>query len=251
MLGDQVLDEVFDRDLVMEDRGDELGVEDVDRELDVGDGLGLVVVVLEGALDDRIGVLAADEGADVGLLAQQGVGQVLEVVDAPLDVALEVAEHVDHRLLDFAGVELVRAADLVEELADLLGGVAGQRLHLFLVDEVADFLHHLVLGGDHEAVEHVLVVLVEVVVELFLQPAHDVDAVEDFLGKPGVDVVENLVGLLLEQLVDLTLLIATLLREGVAGTDGRRLLGMEYVWTFGKIYRAHMISFTRLLILRL
>ena len=185
VLGDQVLDEVLDRDLIVEDRGDELGVEDVDRELDVGDGLGLVVVVLEGALDDRIGVLAADEGADVGLLAQQGVGQVLQVVDAALDVALEVAEHVDHRLLDFAGVELVRAADLVEELADLLRGIAGQRLHLFLVDEVADLLHHLVLGGDHEAVEHVLVVLVEVVVELLLQPAHDIDAVEDFLGKPG------------------------------------------------------------------
>ena len=251
VLGDQVLDEVLDRDLVMEDRGDELGVEHVDRELDVGDGLGLVVVVLERALDDRVGVLAADERADVGFLAQEGVGQVLQIVDSALDVALKVAEHVDHRFLDFAGVELVRAADLVEELADLLRGIAGQALHLFFVDEVTDLLDHLVFGGDHEAVEHVLIILVEVIVELLLQPAHDVDTIEDFVGKPRGYMVENLIGLLLEQLVDFPLLIAALLGEGIAGTDGRWLFGMEYVRTFGKIYRAHMISFTRLLILRL
>ena len=136
VLGDQVLDEVLDRDLVVEDRADELGVEDVDGELHVGDGLGLVGVVLEGALHDGVGVLTADEGADVRLLAQQGVGQVLQVVDAALDVALEVAVHVDDRFLDFTRVELVDAADLVEERRDLLRGVAGEGLHLFLVDEV-------------------------------------------------------------------------------------------------------------------
>ena len=47
VLGDEVLHEVLDGDLVMEDRGDELGVEDVDRELHVGDGLGLVVSSLK------------------------------------------------------------------------------------------------------------------------------------------------------------------------------------------------------------
>ena len=71
------------------------------------------------------------------------------------------------------------------------------------------------------------------------------------MGSLAVDVVENFIGLFLEQLVDFPLLVAAFLGEGVAGTDGRGLLGMEYIRTFGKIYRAHMISFTRFRILAL
>ena len=126
-------------------------------------------------------------------------------------MALEVAVHVDDRFLDFTRVELVDAADLVEEGCDLLRGVAGKGLHFFLVDEVPDLLHHLVLRRDDEAVEHVLVVLVEVVVQLFLDATHDVELLGDFLGQLRGDVIHYFIDFLAHEEVDLGLLVPELL----------------------------------------
>jgi len=57
---------------------------------------------------------------------------------------LEMAKHVDHGFFDFAGIELVSAAHLVKKLCNLLWGIAGQGLHLFLVDEVPYLFDHFV-----------------------------------------------------------------------------------------------------------
>jgi hypothetical protein len=56
--------------------------------------------------------------------------------------------------------------------------------------------------------------------------------------------VDDLVGLLMQQLVYFLLLITVLLRKGVARTDGTRFFGMIYVRTLGKIYGTHLILLT-------
>jgi len=159
-------------------------------------------------------------------------------------MSLEVSEHVDHRFLDFAGVELVRAAYLVEQFGDFFRGIPGKWLHFFLVYEVPYLLYHLVFRRDDKAVEHVLIVLVKVIVYFFLEAAHYVKAFQDFLGKAGIDVVQYLVALLMEKLVYLFLLVAVFLRERVAWTDCARLFGMVYVGTLGKIYGTHVSLLT-------
>ncbi len=195
----------------MENGADELGIEDVDRKLDVAHRFRLVDVVLECALDDGIGVLTADEGADIGLLPEEGVGHVLQVVDAALDMALQVSVHVDDRFLDFTGIELVSAANLIEKFGNFLRRVAREGFHFLLVDEVTNLLHHFILSRHHVTIEHVLVVLVHVVVELLFKTAHDIHAFEDFLGQFGTKVMKYFICFFFKKLIDFFLLVTIFL----------------------------------------
>ena len=195
--------------------------------------------VLEGTFDDRVGVLTTDERTDIGLLAQQAVGHGLQVVHTPLDVSVEVPVHVDDRLLDFTGIELVHTADGIEQGGDLLGSVAGQGLHLFLVHEVPDLLHHLIFRRHIVAVEHVLVVLVVVVVDLLLQTTHHVQTLQDLGGQFGCYMVHDLVYFFAEQQIHLRLLIAELLCERVAGPHGTWLFRMKNIRASWQINTRH------------
>ena len=233
VFGEHILDQIFHRDLVVEDRADQLGIEDVHRQLDVGNALGLVVAVLEGTFYDRVSVLSADKGADIGFLPQQTVGQGLQVVHTALDMSVEVTVHVDDRFLDLTGVELVHTADLIEQGGDLLGSVAGQGLHLFLVYEVPDLLHHLVFSRYRVAVEHILVVLVVVVVDLLLQTTHYIQSLEDLGGQFGGYMVHDLVDFFAEEQINLRLLIAKLLGQGVTRPYGAWFLRMKNIRAFG------------------
>ncbi len=109
-----------------------------------------------------------------------------------------MAVHIDDGLLHLTGIELVGTADLVEKLGHFFRCVPGQVLRLFLVNELANFFHHLVFSRDDVPVEHILVVLVEVVINFFLQPAHDVELIQDFLRELCLDNVQDLVGFLVD-----------------------------------------------------
>jgi len=158
----------------VEYRADQLRIEDIHRQFYVRYRLGLKDIVLKSAFDNGVSVFAADKGPCVCFLPQQAVGKVFQVINAPLDMALQVAVHIDHRFLDFPSVELVSTPNSVKKLRYFHWSISGKDFCLFLVNEIPDFLYHFVFSRYHVTVEHILVILVEVVIQLFFNSPHDI-----------------------------------------------------------------------------
>ena len=87
-------------------------------------------------------------------------------------MALQMTVHINDRLFDFARIKLIGAAYCIKQVCNFFRSIAVKNLHFFPIDKAADFFQHLVFGRYHVAVEHILVVLVKIVVQLFFNPAH-------------------------------------------------------------------------------
>ena len=114
-------------------------------------------------------------------------------------MALQVTVNVHNGFLNFTGIELVRSTDLIEHFRDIFRCITGQSFQLFLVNVVPDLFDHLIFCGYQISIEHILVVLIKIIVQLLFYAARYIQLFQDLLGEFNCNLLEDLFCLILNK----------------------------------------------------
>ena len=153
-----------------------------------------------------------------------------------------MAINIDDRFFDFAGVEFVHATDLVQNFGDLPRCVAVEIAVLLLIDQIPQFLAHLIFHRRDVTIEHVLEILVEIIVQLGLDAAHHIQLFQNLRRKLGVNVVEDLVHLLVDQELGLFVLVPVVPVQAIPGPDCARFFRVDDIRAMRHAVACHSLA---------